>query len=136
MGWSGYWIYATVGYNANGEYFRNHPASGYEEVTEAVSCRNTFCNVSVSNLVYKLSLPPTYTTLQRKACTSLYIEDLEQPNIGLGTTQLEACPCTWGQAWADQTRFVWSQDSRLCFVQRFPKEGTTYAQQCCYGDDK
>lgn len=125
-----------MGYNANGEYFKNHPASGYDVVAEAVACQNMFCNVSVSNLVYTLSLPPSYTSLQRKACSDKYTSDVKQLDIATARLQLEPCPCTWGQAWVDQSRFIRSQDFPLCFIQRFPKQGTTYAQQCCYGDDK
>ena len=137
MQWSGYSTFATIGFNANGAYFKNHPASGYDVVSEAVACQNAFCNVSVSNLVYRLSqTPPSYASLQRQLCTSLYLSDLARLDLSRARYQLEPCPCTWGQAWMDQSRFVWSSDSRLCFVQRLSKEGTSYAQRCCYGDDK
>eukprot|EP00731_Ephydatia_muelleri_P009511 Em0005g97a len=136
MQWSGFWTFATVGYNANGAYFRNHPASGYDVISEAVACQNMFCNVSVSNVVYQLSQVPSYASLQRQLCYALYLDDLGQLDLSKASSQLEPCPCSWGQAWIDQSRFIWSRDARLCFVQRFPKEGTTYVQRCCYGDDK
>ena len=138
MQWSGYWLHAVVGYNANGDHFRNHPASGYSEIANAVACQNTYCNVSTSSLQYKLSLPPSFSDQKKTRCLDIYNEDIqivgEQQSVLDISSHLEPCPCTWWQAWRDRGRFAWQWSDYLCFIQRFPSNQSTSIQQCCYSD--
>ena len=138
MGWSGYWDdwRAIIGYNANGEYYKNHPASGYDNLAEAVSCQNKICNVLQSSLVYNLSLPSSDVDKIRSDCINLYDEDValhgDNASIASIAAQLEPCPCTFWQAWFDFGRFRWQFSEYLCFIQRSPANFTTAVQQCCY----
>ena len=137
IGWSGYWDgwRAVVGYNANGDYYKNHPASGYDTLPEAVSCQNKACGTDTSNLFYNLSLPLSAVDKIRSDCINLYDEDvaLHGDNVSIANivAQLEPCPCSIWQVWRDWGRFRWQFSESYCFIQRFPTN-LDAVQQCCY----
>ena len=140
MEWTGYWQHGVVGYNAKGEHYENHPASGFEVVGTAVACANDFYGTSWNNLMYKMSFPRDLTLKTRKECRDTNRIDSQRipALISEIAERLEPCPCTPWQAWRDWGRFRWDWNNQLCFVQRFPvevevEEGTAYfTQQCCY----
>ena len=134
MQWSGIWKHAVVGYTDSGDYYENHPASGYEIVDTVVACKNQFCGDERSNLVYKLSQSIDFVSQQMLECNKKYNQDTKETGdfaaIQDIASLLEPCPCTLWQAWRDWGRF--RSQSNLCFVQRTSPMNTSYTQQCCY----
>ena len=143
--WTGYWRHGVVGYNANGEHYDNHPASGFEVVGTSIACSNYFNGTPWSNVIFKTSIPPDFVLMAKKECQIRFQRDQKriQSSIGQIEQLLEPCPCTFFQAWTDWARFRWDWVNLdwinfICFVQRFPvsrevEEGTAYfTQQCCY----
>ena len=140
MEWTGYWQHGVVGYNAKGEHYDNHPASGLEVVGTAVACANDLYGTPWNNVIFKTSIPPGITSKRRGECQHIYWTDdqrIPSPVSEIGKS-LEPCPCTLWQAQRDWARFSLDWNNYLCFVQRFPvevevEEGTAYfTQQCCY----
>ena len=140
MQWSGNWQHAVVGYNARGDTFSNHPASGFEVVKTAVACPNKLLyKVPWNNIVYKISPPPDFKRQQQKKC-NVYMRNLERIEneevIMRVIEQLEPCPCIDWQAQRDWNRFRSELSNGFCFVQRFAIEVSElegkFTQQCCY----
>ena len=145
MGWSGLWQHAVVGYNARGNSYTNHPASGFDVISTAVACpNNLFYQVPWSNIVYKISPPPGQREIYLQTCRSwakrfdpglLKINDDDVEEI---SKQLEPCPCTAWQAWRDWGRFRRDFTEGLCFIQRstFSQQmedlELKFTQKCCY----
>ena len=133
MQWSGLWRYPTIGYNAGGFLFANHPLTARE------NAHNIDCAKSDSlytNVMYKISVNPDLVKLLQSQCQSWYHSDIEsygsnEDILEFSKTQL-ACPCTSRQAWWDRRfRYFTSKDDSFCFIQRFPNvRGGT--QECCY----
>ena len=131
--WSGLWRYPTIGYNAEGFLFQNHPLSGHRNADE-IDC--TRSDSLYTNVLYKISVDPNTAKQLQSQCISWYYSDIESygsnGDIGeFSKTQLP-CPCTWLQAWWDRRfqRFT-NKDNSFCFIQRFPNV-VGGAQECCY----
>ena len=143
MEWTGYWQHGVVGYNAKGDYYDNHPASGFDVVGIAVACANDLYGTPWNNVIFKTSLPRDFTLNAKKECRDTFRTDsqrIQTPISEIGSS-LEPCPCTLGQAQRDWARFSWDWSNYLCYVQRFPvrvevEEGPAYfTQQCCYSPE-
>ena len=136
MQWSGNWQHAVVGYNARGDTFSNHPASGFEIVKTAVACPNNLLyKVPWNNIVYKISPPPDFEVEQRIKCRKLYKKDFKTiGSVNQVIEQLEPCPCNAWQAQRDWGRFRSELSNGFCFVQRIAVElwRFKFTQQCCY----
>ena len=144
MGWSGLWQHAVVGYNARGNSYTNHPASGFDVISTAVACPNNLLyQVPWSNIAYKISPPPDQKRTLIEQCNNLLSKDyrvvrLRDNNIYDISEMLEPCPCTAWQAWRDWGRFRREFSQGLCFVQRStlvqPARGSEkqFTQKCCY----
>ena len=140
MQWTGYWQHGVVGYNAKGDYYDNHPASGFEVVGTAVACANDLYGTPWNNLIFKTSLPRDFELNAKKECRDTFRLDSQRIQAPISEIErsLEPCPCTLWQAQRDWARFSLDWNNYLCYVQVFPvqvevKEGTAYfTQQCCY----
>lgn len=128
MEWSGLWRYATVGYNARGDYYMNHPLTGFSIVNN-IACENSQQS-EFNNVVYELSLSDDVVQQAKATCRRMYLEDRQMSGDLIRQTQfLEPCPCTLWQAWRDR-RFRFSFDIGYCFYQRF--QSGPILNLCCY----
>ena len=140
MQWTGYWQHGVVGYNAEGEFYDNHPASGFEVVNNSVACANDMYGSPWSNVLYKISLAPDYQLKAKRKCLMMIRKDEERlQSIGNDVQErLEPCPCSIWQAEGDFGRFQKEGFNGTCYVQRFPlrvnsPEGAAFfSQECCY----
>ena len=72
--WSGLWRYPTIGYNAGGILFANHPLTAHEEANQ-IDCANN--GAQYTNIVYKISIDPDYIKQLQAQCLSWYFSDIE-----------------------------------------------------------
>ena len=131
--WSGLWRYPTIGYNAAGALYANHPLTGHEEANQ-IDCTNN--GSQYTSVVYKISADPDLIRQLQAQCLSWYFSDIElygsSENISVFIQSQIPCPCTSRQAWRDRRFWYFtSKDDSFCFIQRFrnPSGG---AQECCY----
>ena len=144
MQWSGQGMYATIGYNLNGDYV-NHPLSGTSSAS-AIAClssggteepvRRRQTSSNWYNQLYQL--PSAVDPIQqlRAECIALELLDIQTiGDIGPLATSLGACPPTFNQALLD-FRFVFKSDlstSSLCFSYIFNAGSSgTSSLVCCY----
>ena len=133
MQWSGLWRYPTIGYNAAGNLYANHPLTGHEEANEVDCYSNSSQYV---NFVYKISADPDRIQQLQAQCLSWYYSDIESygssENISDFSKSQIACPCTSFQAWWDRRFWLFtSKDDSFCFIESFPNTHGG-AQECCY----
>ena len=131
--WNGLWRYPTIGYNAGGTLFANHPLTGREEANQ-IDC--TSDNSQYVNVVYKISADPGVIEQLRSQCLSWYFSDIESygssEKISAFSESQIPCPCTSRQAWWDRRFWYFtSKDNSFCFIERFPN-ALGGAQECCY----
>ena len=125
----GYYKYATIGFNARGEYYQNHPFSGLS-IANNVACSGSQWNT----LVYRLHLHADFVQQKRAQCLQMYKEDEElfdNSYISFLTSLAEPCPCSLRQAWRDRRFQIDWRNDLYCFYQRFFTLGLS-AQYCCY----
>ena len=146
---------AVVGYNSEGGFFQNHPASGFSTIADAISCgvnpgrRRKRQAVGIDPMA-PTPLPVDDNTRDAVAeCNNRYNLDIWVFQVVPDelVELLSGCPCppTLDQAISDAARFVEQSRSPLCYVSTMPNcKGTpgangavqvTAAQQCCYGDN-
>ena len=133
MQWSGLWRYPTIGYNAGGALFANHPLTAREEADQ-IDCINN--SSQYINVVYKISTDPDIIRQLQAQCQSWYFSDIElhgsSENISAFSESQVACPCTSLQAWWDRRfRYFTRKDDSFCFIERFANT-LGGAQECCY----
>ena len=137
MQWSGLWRYPTIGYNAAGTLFENHPLTAREEANQidCISSASQYVNVA-----YKISADPDVIEQLRSQCLSWYFSDIdsykndynESESVSAFSSNQSACPCTSRQAWWDRRYWYFtSKDDSFCFIERFPN-ALGGAQECCY----
>ena len=134
--WSGLWSYPTIGYNAAGVLFANHPLTAREEANEIDNCAGI--NSQYVNVVYKISASDDVIEQLQKQCLDWYYSDIESykndynDTISMFSGNQTACPCTARQAWWDRrfSYFTRKNDS-FCFIERF-RNARGGAQECCY----
>ncbi len=134
MQWSGYWRHATIGYNAGGDHYKNHPLTGYSQVKD-IGCNGPKSD-KIHNILYQLTLSPDYIQQKKSECLKKLREDedLYGSDIESFASNLQPCPCSWWQGWRDRRfRFDWNAwySGNLCYHDRFPgfNDGSQY---CCY----
>lgn len=143
---------AVVGYNAEANFFNNHPLSGLTGVGDAVSC--TFDigrRRKRQDMPNNMPMPlPADDRVRGAVRRCLQLEEQDRFSY-LGTTEtpetlaekLDPCPCSMQQAMEDEARFMKydDDDDKTCFVSTMPVEdllpiiGTiSLTQMCCYVD--
>ena len=125
----GYYKYATIGFNARGEYYQNHPFSGLS-IANNVACTGMQWNT----LVYRLHLHADFVQQKRAQCLQMYKEDedlFDNSYISILTSLAEPCPCSLRQAWRDRRFQIDWRNDLYCFYQRFSILGFS-TQYCCY----
>lgn len=149
---------AVVGYNSRGNYFSNHPFSGFSQISDALSCtfssrrrqrRQSNRLLAYNNLIF-LSTNSTLNSRMRM-CSFLKKLDIgvlnssHQTPMGLANLLLH-CPPTIRQAERDCARFIRlnnrpddARHNNYCFVSadlnshRIANLGEiTLTQMCCY----
>jgi len=132
MKWSGLWNYPTIGYNAAGALFANHPLTAQQDANQ-IDCIG---DDQYTNIIYKLNADPGAIEQLRSQCLSWYFSDIEsygsKEDISDFSKIQIACPCTWLQAWWDRRFWFFGfKEASICFIERFPN---VYggAQECCY----
>ena len=144
MQWSGLSNPAVVGYNANGNFYGNHPASGFGVIGDAVSCtfqvKKRRKRRSTHNARPWFFRAPANSALQshRDNCSANITQD-EGTFASLGIdfqdviSMLLPCPKTQEQAMFD--RKYLKQTTYNCYVTSIPLsiyDSVTPTQQCCY----
>ena len=136
---------AVVGYNAQADYFFNHPASGYDSIGDGVSCATSSTSEQLSKEPNSLTVSGevgTNPVLQasREQCIAFHTVDvLDIPSDTLQSIiqQVEPCPCCSTQASKD-LRFQKQPDTANCYTQVTPvtdlslQRDFSFVQQCCY----
>ena len=125
----GYYKYATIGFNARGEYYQNHPFSGLS-IANNVACTG----LQLNTLVYRLHLHADFVQQKRAQCLQMYKEDedlFDNSYISILTSLAEPCPCSLRQAWRDRRFQIDWRNDLYCFYQRFSILGFS-TQYCCY----
>ena len=133
MQWSGRWRYPTIGFNAAGILFANHPLTAREEANN-IDCIGD--NLPYNNVWYKISADPELFEQLRKQCLSWYFSDIESyessENLADFSKNEIACPCSSRQAWWDRRFWYFTRkDDSFCFIERWPNSFGG-AQECCY----
>ena len=131
--WSGLWRYPTIGFNAGGALFANHPLTAREEANQ-IDCTNN--SSRYTSVVYKISADPDAVKQLQAQCLSWYFSDIElygsSENISAFIKSQIACPCTSRQArWDRRFWYFTSKDDSFCYIQRF-RNALGGAQECCY----
>ena len=132
MQWSGRWRYPTIGFNAAGALFANHPLTAREEASN-IDCMG---KNQVNNVVYKISADADVIEQLRRECLSWYYSDINfygsSEDVNDFSKGEAACPCTWRQArWERRFWFFTIKDNSFCYIQRF-RNSLGGAQECCY----
>lgn len=142
-----------VGYNFEGEYFQNHPLSGYSGIGDAVSCTFDIGRRRKREAADRddlMCLPVDDELADKVGECDQAAENrmLDFMPITVYTPEslaslLDPCPCSLDQAMRDHARFVPIDEPEGCFVSASPlKEPNTLVargpvsitQMCCYVD--
>ena len=155
--WSAHGLeYAVVGYNCQGDYFSNNPASGYENIADVVSCsfqvtgkrrrRQTIID-SINDFTMTMEMPAD-SEMQKLLNMCLDLINIDNNSITISDVpiivdKLPVCPPSYYQVNVD---LLFEKDSTRqgCFqskVQHDPSESGIkvqrdyrFVQQCCYLD--
>ena len=132
---------AIVGFSAKGEFFKNHPQSGTQNIANAVSCpkrrhRRDIDPASYAHLV-STNLCDMPDDLFRLMCLcNSRLDDDIRFRVNEVVNQLYPCPPTLEQAKADTGRFVRQNDDCYVSGKRVIMNGTYFTQQCCYHEEE
>lgn len=146
---------AVVGYNSEGNFFQNHPSSGFSTIANIISCgvnQESRSKRQADPLLLEI-IPvelPTDPVLRMRAqtCIDRYLLDIQF--LKINPTELadlvsdRPCPPSLDQAINDAARYVMQTESPHCYVSTLSKRSdavsaafTIFAtQQCCYDDDR
>ena len=142
---------AVVGYNARGDYYDNHPSSGFSAIGNSVSCtfqlgrRQARQAPPSSNNMFDVG---TNTSVAQQRGECLTAINIDIVFLTGGTPQnlvemLDPCPYTLQQVREDFGRFVLqpgSFPSSVCYVSAMfisiqLVERFSLTQQCCYDEN-
>lgn len=140
---------AVVGFNANGEYFHNHPFSGFTGVETSVSCTRQLkrrkrqdqepVNINMElptedNL--RLQIENCLNAIERDQFLTFGVDDTTLIN------EVTPCPCHINQVNQDRGRFYRQTGIiQTCYISTRPTNfqtlvtQLTLTQQCCYDDN-
>lgn len=143
---------AVVGYNARGDYFDNHPSSGFSAIGDSVSC--TFqlrrrqarqAPLSSNNIMFTFFVSKSLFQLRGDCLTAMstdavFLTGSTPQNL---VEMLDPCPPTLEQVRDDFGRFVLQPGrfpSSICYVSaKFISmqlvELIHLTQQCCYDEN-
>ncbi|XP_065884099.1 mucin-like protein isoform X2 [Dysidea avara] len=132
MKWSGLYNNPTIGFNAAGTFFANHPLTANRDANQ-IDCTGEH---QYNNVMYKISADPDLIEQQRRKCLSWYFSDIESYGSSESMTEFSkgqiACPCSWRQArWERRYWFFTIKDDSFCYIERF-RNALGGAQECCY----
>lgn len=140
---------AVVGFNTEGNFFGNHPLSGFPAIGDAVSCtfqlgkrrKRQDEEMPPANMLTELPADPELR-VQVESCLNAFDFDVGVILIGTSAEEqaakLDPCPCSRSQAAIDHGRFTPQNDQPGCFVSTNPIKTrllitqATFTQQCCY----
>lgn len=143
---------AVVGYNIRGDYYRNHPVSGFDAIGFAVSCtfqlrrrQSRQTPPPVSNSINEPDTDPN-TVMMREQCMDIITSDealVLQMDPQVLKNMLDPCPNDMRQAMDDFGRFMLQPGefpSSRCFISTRSRsvrfvETVFLTQQCCYGNE-
>lgn len=142
---------AVVGYNARGDYYYNHPSSGFSAIGNSVSCtfqlgRRQTRQAIPDSMNSMLELPTDSVTSQiRQSCLSAINDDevflFENRNLQELANMLDPCPPDLKKVRDDFGRFIPQPGdfpSSICYVSARPISlqmltgRIALTQQCCY----
>ena len=134
---------ATVGFNALGETFENHPSSGSLTVHTDIACANLHGSrgVSYSNLFFHVGRSNNPIQGDRVRCLQIYKDDMRFSSLLPFDAFLIPCPCNLWQAFFDwRFRFFSSEIINgqvvWCYIPRFPRIAfrifSLVSLKCCY----
>lgn len=141
---------AVVGFNSEGNFFKNHPLSGLSGIGDAVSCtfdvgkrRKRQDGEPPNNMMDELDADQDVQAAVDQCMDARNTDELAY----FGTTltpqilaeMLDPCPCSLQQAMEDRARFVEFNERGNCYVSSFPVDvllpafgSITLTQMCCY----
>ena len=142
---------AVVGYNAEGNFFENHPSSGFATVADTISCgvnqerRRKRQDDPLQRIPMQLPTDPILR-MRAQACIRRYLQEINlfqiNPNELADVVNDYPCPPKLDQAITDAARYVLHTKSPLCYVSSVSRmsdiaEAITVSatQQCCYDDN-
>ena len=73
-----WWPFSTIGYNAAGLFYENHPFTGQSFVSDIACINMKKSNIEWSNVVYKLSLDDDAKQQIRAKCVKQYNTDVQR----------------------------------------------------------
>ena len=146
---------AVVGYNARGDYYSNHPSSGFSAIGNSVSC--TF---QLGRRQARQAPPPSMNLMmdlgtsnsvveQRGECLNAINTDIafltgNTPQDLINMLDLDTCPCNLRQVRNDFGRFILQPGdfpSSVCYVSATSisvpllLDRISLTQQCCYNEN-
>lgn len=143
---------AVVGYNARGNYFFNHPLSGFSSVGNSVACtfhlerrQRRLTPTTTNNMIMRLPVDQRTVQMMAECLSALRFDAsvrlLDDPeNL---VTMLDPCPPVSQNAQDDFGRFILQEGnfpSSHCYVSARPLTVDLFTtivnltQQCCYYD--
>ncbi len=138
MEWSGQGTEtAIVGYNSNGDYFKNHEANGLADINEIISCIDSTNGGETDQLPLSMNIEQ----IRIQGCMALAAaDDADINDIGtfLDLDQLPACPSTKVQLFISTEYQVFPQQTGDCYRSKFeingqsPSKSYNFASVCCY----
>ena len=140
-----------MGYNAGGTYFENHRSSGFDTITNDVSCVVELTRskrqaggmmpttVSMDIDINEILMQSTADCRRQYGLDTTFIPNPDNTFLD----PVLACPCTLSQARNDP-RFMMDamfRPNSACYIQNTEVPGNnavgpiSYRQQCCYADN-
>ena len=147
---------AVIGYNSEGNFFENHPLSGFSGIGDAVSCtfdigkrrkrQGQFGGDGTNGLRFRMPGEPGTQTevdhcLSLLRTEALYYEfQFPRETPQSLAEKLVPCPCSEYQVYYDEARFIKLNDStKNCYISAQPIPVNLIAfqpinltQMCCY----
>lgn len=142
---------AVVGYNSEGNFFQNHPSSGFSTIANIISCgvnQERRSKRQVDPLEIRPMQLPTDPVLRMRAetCIRRYLMDVQlfrfNPTELADLVSDRPCPPSLDQAIYDAARYVLQTESPHCYVSTLSERSDAVSaaftvsatQQCCYDD--
>lgn len=142
---------AVVGYNAEGDFFQNHPSSGFSTIADAISCggpqrrRRKRQNEADPRIPMELPTDPELRMIAQQ-CIRRFLREINlfqiNPNDLASAVADYPCPPKLDQAITDAARYILHSTSPLCYVSSVSRRSdlsraitVSATQQCCYDDN-